>query len=110
MAGEAAADELTEAHVPKTDVPEIDVPEIDVPEIDVHSAVCEALAEVATDVDIMSLDADADLYEEVGLDSMDLLDLAVGVRDRIGVEIAERDYPKLTSVNAVVAHVQSLMR
>ena len=77
---------------------------------DVHTAVCEALAEVATDIDITSLDADTDLYEEAGLDSMDLLDLAVGIRDRVGVEIAERDYPKLTSVNAIVAHVQSLMR
>ncbi|MGZ4674055.1 MAG: acyl carrier protein [Ilumatobacteraceae bacterium] len=60
-----------------------------------------ALAQIAPDVD--PDDLDADLHDDLGLDSMDLLNLAAAITDRSGVEIPERDYSKLRTIRQLEA-------
>lgn len=61
-----------------------------------HALVEAALAKVAPDVD--AADLDADLHDDLGLDSMDLLSLAAAISERSGIEIPERDFPSLRTL------------
>ncbi|RPJ07436.1 MAG: phosphopantetheine-binding protein, partial [Deltaproteobacteria bacterium] len=40
-----------------------------------------------------TFDADLDLIDEVGIDSMDLATVALVIRDEFGIRIDEDDYP-----------------
>jgi len=67
--------------------------------------VLQALSAVAPDADIEALDPAGDLAEQLDIDSIDLLNVVVAVHERTGVEIPERDYPKLTTVDDAVAYL-----
>ena len=45
------------------------------------------------DVTPETFDADLDLVDEVGIDSMDLATIALVIRDEFGIRIDEDDYP-----------------
>jgi hypothetical protein len=66
-----------------------------------------AIADVAPDVagDLATLDHDADLWIELGLDSMDHLAVMERLAAQSGHPIEERDYPRLTTVNALRRHL-----
>ena len=44
---------------------------------------------------------DADFVAEMGIDSLDLVEFYLRLRERFNVDLNEYDYPKLTSVRAV---------
>ena len=52
-----------------------------------------ALGRVAPEVDASALAPDADLREELEIDSIDVLNLAIALHEATGVEIPERDQP-----------------
>jgi acyl carrier protein len=64
---------------------------------DSRAIIAEAIARVAPDVDVDTLDPDADLRDAAGLDSMDFLNVVVAVHERTGIDIPERDYPRLST-------------
>jgi acyl carrier protein len=72
---------------------------------EVHDVVVGVLREIAPEVDVESLPADAELREELGLDSMDFLNFVTALHDRLGVDVPEREYPLLGSVDACVAYL-----
>jgi acyl carrier protein len=72
---------------------------------DVRAIVVRTLQQVAPDVDAEALDPGADLREELDLDSMDVLNLVVGLHEATGVEIPERDYPQLVTLEACVGYL-----
>lgn len=74
-------------------------------ETDVRSIVIRTLEQVAPDIDADTLDPRADFREELDLDSMDVLNLVVGLHEATGIEIPERDYPELTTLDACVAYL-----
>jgi acyl carrier protein len=53
------------------------------------------LADVAPDLDVASIGLDADLRNDVGLDSMDFLNFVIGVHEQLGIDIPEADYGKV---------------
>ncbi len=57
------------------------------------------------DVTPASFDADLDLVDEVGIDSMDLATIALVIRDEYGIRIDEDDYPKLTTVRIIANYI-----
>ncbi|MGB8857835.1 MAG: phosphopantetheine-binding protein [Ilumatobacteraceae bacterium] len=61
-----------------------------------HALVEAALLRVAPDVD--ANDLDADLHDDLGLDSMDLLNLAAAISASSHIEIPERDFPGLRTL------------
>lgn len=65
----------------------------------IHRLVVAALGEVAPDVDPTALDAD--LHDELGLDSIDLLNFTSALQRHAGVEIPEADLPGLRTLRAV---------
>jgi acyl carrier protein len=63
---------------------------------DAHEQIIAAFMTVAPDVDPDNLDAD--LHDDLGLDSMDLLNLAEELAKRCGIEILARDAPGLRTI------------
>ena len=64
-----------------------------------------SIRRVAPEVDLAGLPPDADFREELDLDSMDFLNLVDALHERTGVDIPERDYPQLASIDGCVAYV-----
>jgi acyl carrier protein len=65
------------------------------------------LAQVAPGQEIDELDADGLLQEQLDLDSMDFLHLVTGISDEAHIDIPERDYPYLATLNSTYAYLQS---
>jgi len=57
------------------------------------------------DVTPATFNADLDLVDEVGIDSMDLATIALVIRDEFGVRIDEDDYPKLTTIRIIAEYI-----
>jgi acyl carrier protein len=62
------------------------------------------------DVTPESFDADMDLVDELGVDSMDLATVALVLQDEYGVFIDEDDYPKLKTIRLIAEYVQSRLQ
>ncbi len=74
-------------------------------EQELRDAFVTALTEVAPDVDPAAIDPGAELAEQLDLDSMDFLNVVVAVNERTGIEIPERDYGKLSTLDDAVAYL-----
>lgn len=61
------------------------------------------------DVTAETFDADIDLVDEVGIDSMDLATVALVLRDEYRVRIDEDDYPKLTNIRLIAEYLHKRM-
>jgi acyl carrier protein len=72
---------------------------------EIRAAVLQALAAVAPEANPAVIDPQADLREELDLDSMDTLNLAVAIHEATGVDIPEIDYPKLATLDGAVAYL-----
>ena len=72
---------------------------------DARRIVCESLRLIAPEADLTTLDDRASLRDELDLDSMDFLNFVVGIHDRTGLEVPERDYPRLASLAGCIDYV-----
>lgn len=64
------------------------------------------LKSIAPEVEPAQLDAAAPLREQIDLDSMDYLNLILGLHEKLRVEIPESDYRRLASLNDIVAYLR----
>ena len=74
-------------------------------EQEMRAIVLRALTDVAPDIDPAAIDPEMALTDELDIDSMDFLNIVVSIHDQTGVEIPERDYPKLSTLNDAVAYL-----
>ena len=51
---------------------------------------------------------DADLREEIDIDSMDFLNFVIALHETLHLEIPEADYPKLASLNGCLQYVMEM--
>jgi acyl carrier protein len=72
---------------------------------DAKETVLRTLRTIAPEIEPEHGDPAADLRDEVDLDSMDFLNLVLGVSREVGVEIPESDYPRLRSLDGWVAYL-----
>jgi acyl carrier protein len=70
----------------------------------IRAAVLDALASVAPEADPATIDPKASLREQLELDSMDHLNFLIAICAALGVEIPEADYPRLQTLDQVVAY------
>jgi len=75
----------------------------DNPEHDRVAIVIAAITAVAPEVEdeLPTLDLAADVFEYLGLDSMDHLNVMTEIAQQTGVEIPEREYGQLRSIQAL---------
>ena len=77
---------------------------------DIRSGVLATLRQIAPEVRSDELVRDRALREQVDLDSMDWLNVIVGLHQRFGVDIPETDYAGLVSLDAIVAYLAKRLR
>ncbi len=63
------------------------------------------LRQIAPEADLDDVGPDEGLREALDLDSMDFLNFVIGIHEKTGIEIPERDYPQLASVEGCVSYL-----
>ncbi|HUI24444.1 MAG TPA: acyl carrier protein [Candidatus Kryptonia bacterium] len=71
----------------------------------IKAAVLRAIARVAPEVDLTTLDPGVNLRDQLDLDSVDFMNVVVAIHADLGIDVPEADYPKLTSLDACVAYL-----
>jgi acyl carrier protein len=70
-----------------------------------RAAVLDSLQEVAPEADLARLAQDDDIRDELDLDSMDFLNFMIGVHERTGIDVPERDYPRLGTLAGALSYL-----
>ncbi len=71
----------------------------------IRGAVIEIIKEIIPDEDLDSIDPGKPLRDQIDLDSMDFLDIVMELRKRYAVEVPEKDYPELATLNSTVDYL-----
>ena len=73
----------------------------------IRAVIVDAIRTVAPEVgdEAAELPGDVDLWDDLELDSMDQLNVVVAVHEQVGVEIPERDYGQLRTLDSFTAYV-----
>jgi acyl carrier protein len=72
--------------------------------------VFDTLRRIAPEVEAGTLQHDVPLREQVDLDSMDWLGFLVGLHRQLGVDIPERDYAKLVTLDDLLEYLAARVR
>jgi acyl carrier protein len=72
---------------------------------DARTLLARLLRGIAPEVDLADADPHALLQEALDLDSMDFLNLVTALHDERGIEVPERDYPRLATLDGFIAYV-----
>lgn len=75
----------------------------------IRETVLRVLGQVAPEVDLGSVDPGEDLRDQLDLDSMDVLNLAIGLFQATGVQVPERDYARIVTVDGCVDYLAPRM-
>ncbi len=78
-------------------------------ETDIRAIIAGALEEAAPGSDIDNIDAEEDFVYELDIDSMDFLNFVIALHEKTGIDIPERDYPKLSSLTKAIEYVRGAM-
>ena len=75
--------------------------------IDFRAVVFATLRQIAPETDPGTLDPDEELRDQLDIDSMDFLNYVLGLNQATGIEITERDYPRLSTINRSVGYLSA---
>ena len=76
---------------------------------EIRGVVRSILGGIAPEVDLVHVRPDADLRDELDIDSMDFLRFVVGLHERLGVDVPEADYPRIRTLAGCVAYLERRM-
>lgn len=79
-------------------------------ELELKKVILAGLAAVAPGADVEGMDPDENVREALDIDSFDHLNFLVGLHDSLGVDIPEKDYGKLNTVNEIIAYLVALKK
>jgi acyl carrier protein len=77
---------------------------------DIRNAVVQALTSVAPEIDPQSLQADSAFRQQFDLDSMDFLNFVIALHGRLGIDVPEGDYVKLTTLNGTIDYLSGRLK
>jgi acyl carrier protein len=60
----------------------------------------DSIADIAPDEDLSNVKPEVRLRDQMQLDSMDFLDIVMELRKRHGIEVPEKDYQQLASLDS----------
>jgi acyl carrier protein len=72
---------------------------------DLRTRCLRVLHAVAPDAEEVSLDPALPLRQQIDFDSMDQLNVALGLHREFGIDIPEQDYPKLASLDGMLDYL-----
>ncbi len=76
---------------------------------DIHATFIAHLVAVAPDLDPETLSDDDHLQDDLGLDSMDFLNLVSALHKHFDLPIPEADYPRLSTPAKAVAYLSEML-
>jgi len=74
-------------------------------ESEIRQAISQALRKIAPEADLDQVGPNENLREALDIDSFDFLNFLIGLHQRLGVEIPEADYGKLTTLSDLVRYL-----
>ena len=74
---------------------------------ELEQVISKALRRVAPESDPLAISRSADLRDALDIDSMDFLNFLIALNKRLHVEIPERDYGKLNTLDSCVEYLSS---
>ena len=72
---------------------------------DLQRVVLDTLNEIAPEADLSQLDAKTSFRDQLDIDSMDQLNFVIALHRKLGVEVPERDYPKLETLSGCLDYL-----
>lgn len=72
---------------------------------EIRAGVIETLKSIAPEIDAAELVGAKPLRNQIDLDSMDWLNVIIGLHERFEVDIPETDYARLTTLDAIVDYL-----
>jgi acyl carrier protein len=72
---------------------------------DLRDLIIEVLSDIAPETDPSDVDPTEDLRDELDLDSMDELNMITKVSERLGIDVPEKDYPQMRTLEGAVAYL-----
>jgi RimJ/RimL family protein N-acetyltransferase/acyl carrier protein len=75
--------------------------------LQIQAAVLDIVKSLSPQINLSPIKADQPLRQQVDLDSMDWLNLMIGVEEKFHVSVPEADYGRLCSLDAIVAYLSS---
>lgn len=79
-------------------------------EQEIKTAYLEEITRVAPDLDAADIGPDDHLQDDLELDSMDVLNLVTALHDRLGVDIPEKDYVRIETLNKAVDYLTERLK
>jgi acyl carrier protein len=76
---------------------------------EIRAAFIAELTAIAPDIEPGSLHDDGHLQDDLGLDSIDFLNLVSALHKRYGLPIPEADYPRLATPAKAVAYLTEML-
>ena len=74
-------------------------------EREIRTVVLDVLGTVAPEAREVEIRPEVNFREQLDFDSLDFLNFAIALTKRLGVEIPESDYPKLSSLGGCVTYL-----
>lgn len=76
---------------------------------DIRQTFLDELTRIAPDIAPQDVGPDDHLQDDLGLDSMDVLNLVAALHKRLGVDIPEVDYPKIATLRKATAYLSAAL-
>ena len=73
---------------------------------ELRAVVIAELGNIAPEMDAAAIEPNTDLREVLDIDSMDFLNFIMALHKKLGIDIPERDYPKLVTLAGAIAYLQ----
>lgn len=77
---------------------------------DIRAAFIEELTIIAPDITPEDVGDAINIQDDLGLNSMDVLNLVTALHRRLNVDIPEADYPKIATLSLAVAYIKSILK
>ena len=75
--------------------------------VDMKQTIFDVLGTIAPEVEPDDVDPTANLQDELDIDSMDFLNFMMGLHKKTGVDIPEKDYAKVSTLNDCVDYLMA---
>ena len=72
---------------------------------EIRAVIADVIGGIAPEVHLAAVDPDRPLREQVDIDSFDFLNVIIRLHEVLGIDIPERDYGELATLNQAVAYL-----
>ena len=76
---------------------------------EIKNVVLRLLSQVAPEADMSAIKPNLRLRDQIDIDSMDALNFLISIDGELHIDIPEPDYPKLTTLDNIVAYLSGAL-